>query len=692
MSLSSASVQYPEERRLATVLFADVHGFTTLAERLDYETISDFIKGVWLKLDTIIDAHGGYIDKHIGDAVMAVWGAPFTGENDAEQAVAAALALQKALDVYIESSELPAAQELQIRVGINSGPVLAGYVGLRREYTVMGDTVNVANRLENSADPGTVVISESTYRLIRGAFQVRRIPEPLHLRGKTEPIQAYLVEGTAPQPGRMRYRGADSLETHMVGREAELNRLLVLYDQAMHASTPQLVLVSGDVGIGKSRLLMEFSNQLEVSEQVVTLIASRALAQISQVPYYLWKSIWQLYFSLQESDPLEVSRDKFLQAVQRVWGNQLGPASGVEAAHLIGSLIGISWPDSPFLARFDGNPDGRVRHAYALTRELLRRMSSNRPTALLFDDLQWADGGSLDLLNYILTPTEQALPLLVVASSRPEFIRHNPRWANRGSVIELGSLSVNADIVAAAYPDVRDVSHEVLTELAKQTDGNPYFLEEMIKYLLTSGMLHEELTEQQILGRLRTQPPESLRIMLQARLDKLSPEARSVALLASVVGRVFWVGAVRAEVRVADDMGTGLLKSYPLGVVDRVIQDSLRQLIRAELAFPKANTSFSMEQEYIFKHMLLRDVAYSLLPHKNRPRYHLAVAQWMSDHDTPEFKVMAANHYELGGMLMDAARYYEAAAELALLSGAPHQAEEMLFHARQLRSKIKKPL
>jgi len=231
---------YPEERRLATVLFADVQGFTALAERLDFEAASDLIKDVWQRLDSLIESHGGYIDKHIGDAVMAVWGAPHGGEDDAERAVAAALALQTSFAEFAAHSPREGASELKIRVGINTGPVMTGYAGLRGEYTVMGDTVNVASRLEHFAEPGAVIVSDSTYRLIRGAFRMHRLP-PVQVKGRSETIEVYEVEHPLAQPSRVRYRDVGGLETHLVAREAEMARLFDLYRKSREAAQPVLL-------------------------------------------------------------------------------------------------------------------------------------------------------------------------------------------------------------------------------------------------------------------------------------------------------------------------------------------------------------------------------------------------------------------------------------------------------------------
>jgi class 3 adenylate cyclase len=675
--------RYPEERRLATILFADVTGFTALAEKLDFETVSDLLKGIWLRLDAVIENYKGYIDKHTGDGVMVVWGAPFAGDEDAEQAVSAALALLASLDEFAAQSTIPGANKLQLRVGINSGSVFAGYVGVRDEYTMMGDTVNVASRLEQFAEPGSVVIGENTFRLVRGAFRVRRLM-PFNVKGKTEPVVAYQVDGRNISPTRIRYGSTESMQTCMVERDLELERLGSYFEVSLHSESPVMVLISGEAGLGKSRLMMEFASKLEMDDPSVALLSTRALAQTAHVPFYLWKALWYSRFGLREDDPPEVNRSKFLRELQRLWGGQLGPISVIEIAHLIGSLIGLDWPDSQYLAVYANDPKKRLTRAFELTRVLIQRLCTLRRTVMMLDDLQWADTNSLDMLTALIQPTEDPLSLLVLGGARPEFLREAPRWKNIADQITLSPLSANAATVSAAYPELHSLPEAVLRELAVKAEGNPYFLEEMVKSLVKSRIKTDELSPDMLLNQLRAQLPESLRATLQARLDSLSREARSVALLASVVGRVFWVGPIMAAARTTAGFGTGPLGVMPSLVVDRVVQDGLRQLVRAELAFPRAGSQFSQDQEFIFKNTFLRDVAYSLIPIKNRNQYHLAVAHWLADHADAEYKVMAAEHYEQGEAFPDAARQYELAARLALVRGASTEAETLFARAEAL--------
>jgi predicted ATPase len=253
-------------------------------------------------------------------------------------------------------------------------------------------------------------------------------------------------------------------------------------------------------------------------------------------------------------------------------------------------------------------------------------------------------------------------------------------------VITLKPIPVSSEIVGAAYPSLAELPKPILGELAYRSDGNPYFLEELVKSLVKSGLLEPGHTDVEIIEQLRSQPPESLRALLQARLDGLFVEAREVLLLASVVGRVFWVGAVLAAARSSHSQGTGFLKPVP-SRIENLIQDALQQLEWAELVFPRAGTKFSDEQEYIFKHSLLRDVAYNLLPHKYRRQHHLAVARWLAKRRDPDFRIMVANHLEKAHMLLESSKQYEIAAREAQARGAVQEAQWLLDQAEELRGK-----
>ncbi len=635
MTSDSHHNRFPEERRLATVLFADVQGFTQLAEQLDFETVSDLIKSIWLRLDKAIEAHNGYIDKHLGDGVMAVWGAPYAGDGDAEEAVATGMDMIKAMAEFCQYTSIPGANTLQLRVGVNSGLVFAGYVGTRNEYTVIGDTVNVAARLEQIAEPGTVVIGENTLRLVRGSFKLRRL-EPTKIKGKTELIQPYAVESRLTTPGRIRYQSADSLATKMVGREEELAKLKAICERAFEADHPVMLLLNGDVGIGKSRLLLEFGKVLEKSGENTYILSTRALAQASRIPFHLWRILLRSRYGALDGDTsATTSSEKWGQGMETVWAADT-QSSKLDASQVLSEMSGIAGENG-------GITEDRLKHIDALVRDLLQRFSSRKRLILLFDDMQWADRESLQLLSSLLNPEEYPFQMLILGAARPEFLKSQPHWYNISKVIEVQPLELNAEQVSEAFPDLRHLPQAVHREIAVRAEGNPYFLEEIVKNLVKGDLEPGQGTEENFL-KLLAQIPESLRATLQARLDNLSREARSVALLASVVGRIFWVGALLAESHSPPLPGTTPIVNVPDSVVNRFIQDGLRQLVRAELVFPREGSRFSEEQEYIFKNSYLRDVAYSLIPNRNRAQYHKSVAEWLKQKSDPAFQAMAREH------------------------------------------------
>lgn len=630
------TTHYPQERRLATVLFADVQGFTPLAEQLDFETVSDLINEIVLRLDRVIEAHRGYIDKHLGDGVMAIWGAPFADDNDAEQAISAGLDMVRALDEYCASSIIPGAEKLKLRVGINSGQVFASYVGTRKEYTVLGDTVNLAARLQQIAEPGSVVIGENTFRMVRNNFRVARM-EPTQVKGKTEPIQPYLVEAAFPASGRPRYQRLDSLETNMVGREKEMAQLLKMASQMQEGGKPVMVVLDGDVGMGKSRLLLEWANQLERDDPSYIVLSTRALAQTSQVPLYLWRVLVRNKFGLNNDDPAEVTREKWRAGLESLWGNEQTP-NWAETTLTLGMVIGLNSDDVI-------SSDQPVQQTFFLIREMLRRIGGGKTLIVIMEDLQWADRESLQLLQYILNvPSNPPVRLFIAAAARPEFLKNQPHWHSLVKVIRMEPLQFSPEMVANAYPDLKHLPAPILEQIGSHAEGNPYFLEEIVKSMVKSGMTSEHLEEAALEERLLAHIPESLRETIQARLDHLSREARTVALLASVVGRVFWVGAVLAAAQSTSQTGVTPLVNIPPQVVPRFVQDGLRQLVRAELAFPRVGTRYSDEQEYIFKNAFLRDVAYSMIPNRNRIQYHKAVAEWLETHQDSAYQTMAKEH------------------------------------------------
>ncbi|MBN2148030.1 MAG: AAA family ATPase [Anaerolineales bacterium] len=658
------------------------------------------LKETWLRLNRVIAENGGNLVKHVGDMLLVVWGVPTPGDSDPEAAVRTALALQEAISKRRSPPGIERVQ-LHLRIGIETGHLFALNVGVNDEFTMMGEAVSKAYHLALAAKNGMILIDEDTFRQVHGAFQVRRLEEPeivATLKAGAvggdgdQPIVVYQVEEVKATTGKARYGGIETMQTRMVGRDSELSRLNTLYDQALQGGRPVFALVVGEDGVGKSRLLMEFVNQVEAQTPAFYLMSSRALAQTQRVPFYLWKTLWQNRFGMSYTDTAQVASEKFMREVQRLWGRTLGPVPAVEVAHLAGSLIGLDWPGSPYLARFSQDALGRVNRGYELTYQLLCRAAQSRPTVLVLDDLQWADQDSLDLLGYLIGSEDmlgsEGLPLLVLGASRTEFIDRNPALVKAAHLLELPEMPVTGEIVAAAYTSLRGLPVQMLNSLAQFGRGNPYFLEEIVRYVLRSGEEDSEDATLETLARLRAQPPESLEAMLRSRLGDLTRMARAAAMLASISGRVFWVGAIEAAVRAMIGKATDTQLTLPSALAEQTIEEGLRQLVQCELVFPRANSSFSSEQEYIFKHDLLRDVAYSMIPVHYRKPYHLAIANWMAKREEVDFMIMAADHYEIAGASQEAMAQCEKAAGVYEARGAIGEAQMLMERSRLVRARI----
>src|SRR5215211_8992986 len=290
LNLGIRGTDEPQQRKLITVLFADVSGFTAMAEAIDHEIVSSVINSLWSRVDKAILDQAGRIDKHIGDAVMALFGTPTAREDDPERAIRAALQIQTEVQQWkwefsdSISPQKGITQNIQLRIGVNTGPALLGTVGTIGEYTAIGNTVNVANRLEQAAPPGGILISHDTYQHVRGVFDVA-ILQPITVKGKREPIQVYTVNSIRPRAFRVTTRGVEGIETRTIGREEELAQMQSALQQVTEQRQLHLINIVAEAGTGKSRLLYEFTKWLDLQKQSMHLFKGRATQEMAQISY-----------------------------------------------------------------------------------------------------------------------------------------------------------------------------------------------------------------------------------------------------------------------------------------------------------------------------------------------------------------------------------------------------------------------
>jgi predicted ATPase/class 3 adenylate cyclase len=669
-----------QQRKQVTVLFADIIGFTAMSERLDAEDVSTIINSLWARLDRIILSHGGTIDKHIGDEVMALWGSQHAREDDPEQGVRAALALQA--ELHTLSNEAPGATLAaggpsptpRMRIGINTGPVLLGAVGTTGEFTAIGDTVNVASRLQHAAPIGGVLISHDTYRQVRGLFDVQ--PQaPLSVRGKAEPVQTYVVERARPSTFGTATRGVEGVETRMVGREMELVRLQDAFNAAIQEGVTRVVTVCGEPGVGKSRLLAEFLRWLESSHGRIAYFKGRATPQTVNTPYMLLHDLLATQLNILESDPATLAREKLEHGLAESLGDE-----GQMKAHFIGALAGYDFADSPHLFAVRGDPRQLRSRALFYLVQFLANVAQHAPSVILLEDIHWADAPSLDAIRQVARELPLAR-LLIVCLTRPALYDNHPNWGDDLPIhtrLDLVPLSRedSRELVDAILRKVDAVPDTLRELIVTQAEGNPFYVEELIKVLIDDHVIVQDGTsdvwriEPTRLSTLRV--PPTLTAVLQARLDSLSPNERKTLQRAAVVGRTFWDAVLQVL------QGT---PEPPLPVLDH--------LCHRELISPHQPAAFAGVGEYLFKHALLRDVTYESVLKRERQTYHARVADWLvaetqAHGRAEEYAVVISEHYELAGETDRAVRYVQQAAEHALAVSAYSEAQTLLEHGLDL--------
>ena len=428
----SPGAALPEERRKATVLFADLSGYTAIAERMDPEAVKSIVDRALQRLGQEVVRHGGRVDKYIGDNVMAVFGAPLSHEDDPERAVRAGLAMQAAMeeintDIAGAAAEAAGANFL-LRVGINSGEVLAGQVG--DGYTVMGDAVNVAARLQAAATPGSVTVGEITHRLTRSAIEYSEL-QPLTLKGKSEPVPAWeatrvLDPGAAP-------RGART-EAPLVGRQDESDLLMSLFDRVGRESRPHLVTVIGQAGVGKSRLLRELAVQTSARADKVAFRVGRCPAYGAGLAYWALGEILRDQFELVDTDDSELAWAKLLTGVESVVSNAETDEPPVRIAATIARPLGIEPPAEHAMATGVHDVDDAQQtrdRLFSAVRSLVEAVSRQHPVVIALEDIHWADEGMLDLIEYLARWVRG--PALIVCLARDELLDRRPGWGADGA-------------------------------------------------------------------------------------------------------------------------------------------------------------------------------------------------------------------------------------------------------------------
>ena len=656
----------PQQRKLVTVLFADVSGFTAMAETMDHEEVTSVINSLWSRVDKAILNHRGRIDKHIGDAVMALFGTPIAQEDDPEQSIRAALQIQAEIQkwkkefVESASSGESRAKNIHLRIGINTGPALLGTIGTTNEYTAIGDTVNLASRIEQAAPVGGILISHNTYRHVRGIFDVTAL-EPIAVKGKSELIHVYVVNRVKPRSFRVTTRGVEGIETHTIGRDAELRQMKAIFEATRFQQQIHLVTLVAEVGTGKSRLLYEFNKWLELHTYPSLLLKGRSTQEMSKIPYGLLRDILSSLFEIEDTDSAAVARDKLQRGMESFTRND---KTATLYTHFIGHLIGFDFSTSPHLQGILGDARQIRDLAFHYVAQFFADATKGQTAVIFLEDVHWADSGSLDLFEHLMS-TRPELPLFIIASSRPSFFETRPDWetaVSQSMRIDLKPLTEEEGkkLVAEILQNVPHIPTELMDLIVKKAEGSPFYIEELIKVLIENDVIIRGKNEWKVeINRLaHLTVPQTLTGVLQARLDSLPTADKETLQQASVVGRVFWTDVV-------DHMRNPELQE---STSDNTSIERLNELRNKELIFQYQNSSSIGMSEYIFKSAILHDVTYESVLIRLRRIYHKQVAEgliWLSGERVNEYAGRIGEHYESAGDWLKAAEWYTRAGKQA---------------------------
>ena len=637
------------ERKLVTVLFADIANYTSMAEKLDPEAVHQIMDGCFKILMDEIHRYEGTINQFTGDGVMAIFGAPVAHEDHAQRACYSALSIQKAMVKYNEKVKKNFGVDFRMRIGMNSGPVVVGSIGddLRMDYTAVGDTTNLAARIQQAADPGEVWISLETRNIIRDYFHDEHIGE-ISLKGKAQPNQIYRV--VSERVGvRTRFEaGLVRGVTELVGRRHEMGALTAAFKRAKSGEA-QMVNVVGEAGVGKSRLVYEFKKTLGNGVIFLTGICVHYGRNINFLPVIdLVRAGFNIDEAMTEEDVGKIIEKKDSDNIA-----QMNP--------FYRSLLSLKVDDPMFNSL---TPEGRKFGTFEAVKNLLFDLSKEKPLVVFLEDAHWIDKISEEFFMYF-SRIFLSRPILMLAAYRPD---SSPSWAQGAHYQRLGieTLSSNSSIKL-----MRNILGGVFLEphlekrLVDRTGGNPFFVEEIVRELVDRGDLvkkGDEYISNQPIDRLEI--PTTIQGVLAARMDRLSEDLKRTMQVASVIGRDFAFRLLKSIMELGDE-----------------IRAHLTNLVGLEILCEKA---LFPDLEYIFKHALTQEVAYESLLKQRRKEIHSRIAQAIEElyaEQLEEHYELLAYHYERSGNSQKTVDYLILAGQKSIVNGAAQTACDFLNRA-----------
>jgi class 3 adenylate cyclase/tetratricopeptide (TPR) repeat protein/energy-coupling factor transporter ATP-binding protein EcfA2 len=627
------------ERKLVTVLFADVANYTAIAEKLDPEEVHQIMDGCFRILMDEIHKYEGTINQFTGDGVMALFGAPVAHEDHAQRACYSALSIHKAMEEYGERIKSERGVEFRMRIGLNSGPVVVGSIGddLRMDYTAIGDTTNLASRMESTAKPGTILVSTHTHKLVKDFFKFEslgRVP----VKGKEEPQEAYELLATSEVKTRIEAAAVSGL-TKFVGRRREMEALQEALERTRSGSG-QVVGIVGEAGVGKSRLILEMRRLFPKEEY--GYLEGRCLHYGGSMAYLPLLDILRSHFEIKEGEQESLIKKKMKEKIFELdekLKTVLPPFQ---------ELLSLKVEDEAYLKL---EPKQKREKIFEAMRDLFIRKSQNKPLVLVFEDLHWIDKTSEEFLDYFIGWLANT-PILLILLYRPEYTH---RWGSKSyyNNVRVDQLSIptSAELVQSILREgevVPELSNLILGKAA----GNPLFMEELTHSLLENGSIQKKDHQYFLSGRASDiQVPDTIQGIIAARIDRLDESLKRIMHVASVIGREFAFRILQAITEMKEELKSDLLNLQRL------------EFIYEKRLFP--------ELEYIFKHALTQEVAYNSLLLKRRKEIHEKIGRAIEEiypDRLQEFYEMLAYHYSKSGDLAKAVQYLKLSGNKAMSS------------------------
>jgi class 3 adenylate cyclase/tetratricopeptide (TPR) repeat protein len=674
------------ERRQATVLFADIAGFEVLSQHLSPEELSGLLNRCFGLLESIVRSYGGVVDKYIGECLMALFGVPNAIENAPRQAINAAIEIRNRLEQFSADERLPS--PLQVHMGVNTGLVIAGEIGgrLKRDFTVMGDTVNLASRLKGAAGHGAIFVAPETYRYTKDAFEYHP-PKDLTLSGKAQPVPTYELASSKQQVHRTKVATSDRMIfSELVGREREVERLQACLSRVV-GGEGGIVSVVGEAGLGKSRLMAEVL-RFEPLRQA-TVLEGRSTSIGQNLSFHPFIDLLRQWAGIGDDDADRASFQKLEAAIVA-----LAPDAADEILPFVATLMGVR--GDAYAERLQGiEGEALEKLIFKNTRDLFARIATGRPLVVVFEDLHWADLSSVNLLETLLRLVDDH-PILFVNVFRPDHEDTSGRirnaavaaHASRHTEVRVEPLDArHAGRLVENLLKIEDLPPATRELITRKAEGNPFYIEEVVRSLIDQGAV--ELAD----GRFRVTAkieavviPGTIQEVIMARVDRLDEPTRHLLQVASVIGRNFYYRIIAEIVR-------------RQGEASEELDAELARLQEKQLLLQRAGgfgvaigeRSVAQDLEYIFAHALAQETVYESILQKTRKEFHQTVAdaiEALFADRLPDFYGMLAHHYTRADNLVKAEEHLVNAGEEAARAAASREALNFFQEALRIYTKL----